>query len=358
MKLAFILFRYFPFGGLQRDFLKVALACQARGHEIHVFTSKWEGLKPIGLTITELSPKGWQNHTRLDAFIAKLSKELSAYRFDRVIGFNKMPGLDIYYAADSCFQAKTKKMHGAWFRWTPRYRHYIDWESAVFSKQSKTKILLLSPQQQIEFNQYYQTPPDRMTLLPPGISKDRIRKTPLKKPTRPIQLIFVGSGFRTKGLDRALIAISALPNVLREQIQFTVIGKDHFTPFNRLTKKLGIASKVNFLGGREDVPDFLEKSDLLIHPARNENTGTILLEALVAGLPVLTTDVCGYAHYIESANAGYLIPSPFEQSVLNEKLTQMLVSLYDADWAENALRFSKMTPLDGLVDQVIAAIEN
>jgi hypothetical protein len=43
---------------------------------------------------------------------------------------------------------------------------------------------------------------------------------------------------------------------------------------------------------------FLLGADLLIHPAYNENTGTVLLEAVVAGLPVLTTAVCGYAHYI------------------------------------------------------------
>jgi hypothetical protein len=52
------------------------------------------------------------------------------------------------------------------------------------------------------------------------------------------------------------------------------------------------------LRGTQRHPRFLLGADLLIHPAYNENTGTVLLEALVAGLPVLTTAVCGYAHYI------------------------------------------------------------
>ena len=36
MQLAFILYKYFPFGGLQRDFMRIALECQRRGHAIRV----------------------------------------------------------------------------------------------------------------------------------------------------------------------------------------------------------------------------------------------------------------------------------------------------------------------------------
>ncbi len=43
MTLAFILYKYFPFGGLQRDFMRIALECQRRGHDIRVYTLIWEG---------------------------------------------------------------------------------------------------------------------------------------------------------------------------------------------------------------------------------------------------------------------------------------------------------------------------
>jgi UDP-glucose:(heptosyl)LPS alpha-1,3-glucosyltransferase len=55
MQLAFCLYKYFPFGGLQRDFLRIALACQARGHAMRVYTlelggrgspaSRWSGCR-------------------------------------------------------------------------------------------------------------------------------------------------------------------------------------------------------------------------------------------------------------------------------------------------------------------------
>src|SRR5207253_1422682 len=43
MKLGFLLFDYFPFGGLQRDCLKIARLCATRGHDVTIFTRTWQG---------------------------------------------------------------------------------------------------------------------------------------------------------------------------------------------------------------------------------------------------------------------------------------------------------------------------
>ena len=46
MRLAFCLFAYRPYGGLQRDFYRIAQLCAERGHCIDVFTKEWQGKKP------------------------------------------------------------------------------------------------------------------------------------------------------------------------------------------------------------------------------------------------------------------------------------------------------------------------
>ena len=51
MQLAFVLYKYFPFGGLQRDFMRIALECQQRGHQIRVYTLIWEGDIPPGFEV-------------------------------------------------------------------------------------------------------------------------------------------------------------------------------------------------------------------------------------------------------------------------------------------------------------------
>ena len=96
---------------------------------------------------------------------------------------------------------------------------------------------------------------------------------------------------------------------------------------------------------------------MLIHPAYNENTGTVLLEALVAGLPVLCTDVCGYAHYITDAQAGDVVPSPFVQDDLNNRLSNMLSSDQKQVWQNNALTFADTADIYSLPERAADIIE-
>ncbi len=366
MKLAFCLFNYFPFGGLQRDFLRIAKECVRRGHSVDVYTMKWEGEKDNDLSITIIPTRGQQNHIRIQRYIENVLPRVQQH--DLVVGFNKMPGLDVYYAADTCYQTKARQKHSFIYRLLPRYRQLVANEAAVFKNQ-RTEVLLISPLQQHEFMHFYQTPGERFHLLPPGIAKDRIapaNAADIRQAMRldweiknnEFLLLLVGSGFKTKGLDRALLAIAALPDELQQRVKLFVIGKDRTAIFERQAKRLGIQKNIAFLGGRNDIPAFLLAADLLVHPAYNENTGTVLLEALAAGLPVLTTDVCGYAHYIETAHAGRVSTSPFNQKHFNETLQNMLSFDQRSQWSQNGKQFALQNDLYSMPERAVDIIES
>jgi UDP-glucose:(heptosyl)LPS alpha-1,3-glucosyltransferase len=369
MRLAFCLFKYFPFGGLQRDFLRIAKECIARGHMVDVYTMSWEGEFEPGLAIRTIAVKGFRNHSRRQDFVKQIQPYLAEGHYELIVGFNKMPGLDVYYAADTCYQAKARRQRSWWYRFTHRYRRTVAYEQAVFTPDVKTTVLLLSASQQAEFTHYYHTPETRFHLLPPGIDRDRMLPVNAAEIRAALRneyqfsddqalILMVGSGFKTKGLDRALLAFAAMPEVLRLRSRFVIIGKDNEAPFKRQASKLGIADKVIFLGGRKDVPRFLLAADLLIHPAYNENTGTVLLEALVSGLPVLTTDVCGYAAYVQDADAGVVIKTPFQQSALNDALVSMLSSRERMMWHVNALKFAKTADIYSMPERAASIIES
>lgn len=366
MKLAFCLFNYFPYGGLQRDFLRIAKECIRRGHEVDVYTTKWEGERDPQLKIKIIPVSGWQNHVQVLNFIKQIQPVFKNY--DLTMGFNKIPGVDFYYAADTCYQTKTRKKHGFLYRLTSRYRTYVQLEKNVFEKNSATKILLISPMQQAEFVKYYETPAERFYLLPPGIAKDRIapdnfleirqkKRAELNLSENDLSLLMVGSGFKTKGLDRILLGVADLPTELKNRSQLFIIGKDKATSFRNQAKKLKLTKQIHFLGGRDDVPDFLLAADLLVHPAYNENTGTVLLEAIVSGLPVLTTDVCGYAFYVEKAQAGMVIPSPFDQKQFNQTLANMLSSPSRKTWQANGFQFAKTADIYSMPERVVDILE-
>jgi len=335
MQLAFCLYKYFPHGGLQRDFMRIALACQRRGHAVRVYTLEWRGEVPAGFEVVLVPVRALTNARRYAKFSAWVGRDLAARPADRVVGFNKMPGLDVYFAADPCYEDKAQTLRNPLYRLSGRYRHFAAYERAVFAAAGRTDILMISPLQQPLFVKHYGTPAERFHLLPPGISRDRrappdapaIRagfRTEFGLGEDDRLLVQIGSGFKTKGLDRTLNAFAALPDGLRRRTRLIAIGADEPSAFRRMAASLGLAERVQILQGRDDIPRFLLGADVLIHPAYNENTGTVLLEAVVAGLPVLTTAVCGYAHYIHDAGAGIVLPEPFAQTALNEALARML----------------------------------
>lgn len=357
LQLAFILYKYFPYGGLQRDFLRIALECQRRGHQIRVYTPIWEGAKPEGFEVVVVPVRSLFNHRRNEKLSAWIQADLQRRPVDRVIGFNKMPGLDLYYAADGCYEDKAQTLRNPLYRRWGRYRHFADYERAVFAPAAKTEILMISELQQELFIKHYGTPAERFHLLPPGIAADRrapanaqeIRQAFRQEfalGSEDLLLVQIGSGFKTKGLDRSLKALAALPQALKQRTRLIAIGQDDPKPFLLQIKALGLDGRVQILKGRSDIPRFLLGADLLIHPAYNENTGTVLLEALVAGLPVLVTDVCGYAHYISDADAGLVLPSPFTQHSLNTALASMLSDEpRRSAWKDQALAFADSADL-------------
>ncbi|BAO45700.1 glycosyltransferase family 4 protein [Thiolapillus brandeum] len=352
MKLAFVLFKYFPYGGLQRDMLQIARQCRARGHDIHIFTLSWEGPRPAGMHIHVLPVERLSNHRRYQEFCENLPSRYREYGIDRVIGFNKMPGLDFYYAADPCLKDKLVRERSALTRRLPRYRHFLRYEQAVFGQDSDTRILLISPRQHYIYQKHYATPDSRLYMLPPGIDQSRMAGPDAPELRRSLRqefgiaddeklILCIGSGFKTKGLDRSLKALAGLPDRLRNQTRLIAIGSDHGAPFVRLASRLGVGERFLVLHGRDDIPRFLQGGDLLLHPAYNENSGMVILEAIIAGLPLLVTSVCGYAYYAEEAQAGLVVPEPFEQQVLNTMLAEMLESPRAAEWRQNGIAYGQ-----------------
>ena len=339
MIVACCLFKYFPFGGLQRDFMRIAKAVEARGHHIRVYVHNWQGEKPQSFEIIHVPVSSMSNHGQGKQYFEWVQNHLKANPADVVVGFNKMPGLDVYYAADICYEEKVaqekKGLKGFLYRLTGRYRHFADFEKATFVRGKKTKLLMMAEKRIDEFKKHYNTEDERFILLPPGIGLDR-KYSSLPSGTRErfrednqihsdqYLLLQVGSNFGLKGVDRSLQAIASLPEKVREKVVFMVVGEDDPTKFKELAKKLGIGGNVRFFAGRDDIPAIMAAADIFLHPAYHENAGIVILEALVSGLPIIVTKTCGYSIYVEDADCGVVVPDPYAQDVLNDALVKLL----------------------------------
>jgi UDP-glucose:(heptosyl)LPS alpha-1,3-glucosyltransferase len=133
--------------------------------------------------------------------------------------------------------------------------------------------------------------------------------------------LWLGLQPRVKGLDRVLEALAKWPDV-----QLLVGG---LAPGDRkaaaslaAARKLGVAGRVHWLGyvSGERLFSAMAASDLLAHPARTDVTGGVILEALINGLPVVATELCGFSTHIAASGAGQVVPDPFDQSAFEQAL--------------------------------------
>ena len=337
MRFAFLIFKVFQYGGVQRDMLRIANDLAELGHAVTIFTGEWRGDMPTHALVKQqvLPTSGWLNHQRHRNLIKAMLAEVENSQFDYVVGFNRMANLDAYFAADPCY-AQRAAQRGWWHKLTPRYRFFAECERAVFGVQTNTHILLLTARDQAIFQQYYQTPNARFHLIAPNIPSAQFAGLNaaecavyvcqiFKLPANANIILTVGSAYLRKGVDRAMLGLASLPENLRTNTWLISVGElESASTFLQDAKNLGVLAHCIQAGGRPDVAKLMLGATVLAHPARSELAGIVLIEALVAQLAVIVTQVCGYASHIAQAKAGFVLPEPYSQTAFNKALLQIL----------------------------------
>lgn len=364
MKLVFILYKYFDHGGMQRDFMRIAKACLENDHEIHVIAARWKGEAPKGFQLHLVSVSGLTNHARIESFAKEANKAMESLSADLAIGFNKMQGLDFYFAADVCLRYKMRNKK--WLlKLVPRYRSYLQLEKKVFSRKSKTKIFYLTPKQKEQYVVSYQTPDERFFFLPAGLEKRMAKGDEIKKIRHDMRktlaadedeiiLLFVGSSFRNKGLDRAIDAAGAIKN---RKCRLLVFGQDDIKKHARRIKKQNLAHKIQMMGTTDHLVDYMYAADILIHPARVEAAGMVLLEAIISGLPIITTANCGYAFHVEKSG-GLVMNEIFNQTIFNERIKTLLEPSVRENIKNSMLVYADKTDFYNMAEQAVFYFTN
>jgi UDP-glucose:(heptosyl)LPS alpha-1,3-glucosyltransferase len=368
MNVALVVLRWFPHGGLQRDLAALAAALRERGHTVRLFCHDCEGPPPPGVGVHVLPAPGRSNHARAAAFAQSLAATLARAPHDLVVGFDRLPGLDVYFAGDRSYVDRVQRERSFLHRLTPRYRTFAAFERAVFAPSVKTHVLALDEGQRDTYRRVHGSPAERFSVLPPGIARDRAAgpdASVLRARGRAAfgigdderLLLFLATNARLKGLDRALRTLAALTASQHDAIRLVAVGPGERRGLRRLALRLGVAGQFVLTPPRDDVPTLLQAADLLVHPARADNTGTVLLEALAAGLPVVTTAACGYAARITASGAGRVVPEPFAQDTFDRAVAHLLTE-DPATLRDRALTYAAQNDLHGMHVRAVEILED
>lgn len=347
MHIAFGIVNLFAGGGLQRDCARFAHLVRQQGHAVTLFAARREPGFAADLDVRVLPSAAWTNHGRNLAFARNF---LAATRsgFDRRVGFDLLPGLDVLY----CPHQSTAALLGRrpYLNLHPRYRAQLALERACFARGANCRILLLSTRQVAEFDAAWHTEAERIRLLPSTVSSDRRRPHLRTDGTRERMRDVLGLARsesawlavcaqpRTKGLDRTILVLPAFP-AARLMVAGLGATDAKALPFVRQARRLGVADRISWLGFRDDVADLMAAADLLVHPARADTTGTVILEAIINGLPAITSAACGYAQHVAAAQAGAVVPEPFEQDLWMAELRRAEVDSVRAGWSAGGIAY-------------------
>jgi len=363
MRIALAIVSYFAGGGLQRDCVQLARRLIAKGNEITIFTSRSDGTHPMDIRIETLPNRAVTNHGRNIRFGRDLRRAAGG-RFHRIVGFDKLSGLDVLYCADHCH---ANPGPGALARLLPRNRALSRLEEQCFGPNRSTRIIVLSENQLQAYLDAWDTPRSRITLISATLDKQRCRPTLRIDGTRdrlrsemgiaPDNWLWlsIASYPYTKGIDRTIRALSAHSNAC-----LLVVGIDSNSPrgraLRRQARRNGNLDRVRLIGYREDVPALMAAADLLVHPARLETTGSAILESIVNGLPAIVTATCGYAGHVNLAKAGIVLAEPFGEKQFHGALVEAGNCATTTRWSENGRRYGAQHELYRGLDEAAEII--
>ena len=346
MKIALIRQRYTDFGGAERYVAGVAKQLAHLGHDIHIYAGSWRASSKeesrsssrSGITFHRVPVARGLSFIEVLSFALNSRRLLKEENFDVIQSFERTLYQDIYRAGDGCHREwlKQREKIDPWYK---KYLHTINplhqiilaIEKQLFTEGHYRMIIANSFRGKDEIIHHYGVPSTSIRVIYNPVDVDRfndpdrmerrdeVRKT-LGIAASDRCILFVGSGFKRKGLLSAIMAASKL----RQTWQLIVIGRDHASVYEKEASRLGIRPFVHFLGPVTDVEKYYLAADLFLFPTVYEPFSNACLEAMAAGLPVVTSRINGASEVVVEGTNGYMIEDPLNTDEIKDRVEMAL----------------------------------
>ena len=347
MKILIFMTQFYQLNGAERLAVELAEGLNKRGIHTDILSMYTEGLPGVDGAKQDLLNRGIPHvrflgmkiHPPLTSLlpaILKLRRMIQAEGYDIVETSMSTPSIITAWACRGLAVRQVSGIHDVFTR--ERYNTVKDkfWRYSVRNNR-KTRFYSISDYAVTHWIKYSRTLAARTRRVLNAIPKDCFEAVPDREAVRDelgiskdVRIaLFVGRLLKRKGIDTIY---DALAPILKEE-NLTVIyvgGEDSpegFFPddvglLDRLKaciKQDGLIDRVRFLGRRDDVPRLMASSDVLVHPARIEGFGLVLVEALAAMLPVVASNVDGIPEVLAGTDSIMRVPdapAPLREAVL------------------------------------------
>lgn len=329
MRIALIRQRYLLHGGAERYMSAVATELARQGHEVHIFANRWDNLSAAttGIVFHRVPIIPVTSFLRALTFAINNQRLLHRHPCDVVFSFDRTLRQDIYRAGDGCHREyliqrlrHSSALKGLTIWLNPLHITMLWLERQVFSPERTRVIIANSHRRKEEIIRHYNFPAERIIVLHNGVDLERFRPGMKRESSNEFGLLFVGSGFRGKGLAYCIAALAHLP----AHVRLHVLGKGKTGPYMRLARNLGVADRVKFAPPTQRIEAVYASADLLVLPAVYESFANVCLEAMACGLPVVTSRINGASEIIRPGINGAIIEEPSDIVALAEAIKPFL----------------------------------
>lgn len=149
---------------------------------------------------------------------------------------------------------------------------------------------------------------DRLHIIHCGVDPDLFKR--VEHSGQGTRLLTVGRMASVKGMPILLDAIKQL-QATHADLKLTVVGDGpERRDFEQRATTMGLADRVDFVGyqSQGEVRNRLNETDLFVLPSFAEGVPVVLMEAMAAGVPVVTTRIAGVAELVDDGTSGRLVP--------------------------------------------------
>jgi UDP-glucose:(heptosyl)LPS alpha-1,3-glucosyltransferase len=337
MRLGLIRLKYDQSGGAERTLGMLSRGLLDRGHEVWVLTSAWQGPIPEGLQLEMVPLPTGSRGGRLAAWARDARLAMAGLGLDTCLSLERVPGVPVFRAGDGC--------HAAWlehrapyesffkrlsFDFNPFHKKLLELERRTLTAPGLRFVVAGSQMVARELRHFYGLPQEKLRVITNGVDEKNLapalrpetressRRELGLEPGQPV-LLFLGSGWERKGLAFALRALAKLSGTV-----LLVAGRDRQASWQKRARKLEVEARVRFLGLRGDVAALLAASDAMVLPTIYDPCSNACLEALYAGVPVVTTSANGAAEFIRPGLNGVVLDNPADDDALAQAMESAL----------------------------------
>ncbi len=335
-------------GGAEKYAGTLARWLKGAGHDVHVFASEVDkGELPECVPVVAVRPfcppgMGW---LRAYLFARESERLLKVHNFDLIIGFNKVWYVHAYVAVGGAHPAaleyNSKRLRSVLSRafwWMTKRLSPKQWVFRAIARRqfhSGYAPCVIAPARMVaeHFRQYHGVPNDRISVVYNALdslatlSNESAARSEFRRRhglrAGDVAVLFVARNYVLKGLEPLLDAYSIVAN-RNPQASLIVCGGRHAGRFRRQARRLGIANRVRFLGFVDDIRACFAGCDLFAFPTFYDPCSLVVLEALNAGLPVVTTRQNGAGELLTEGEDGFVIDSPWNTEQLADRLERLV----------------------------------